>query len=114
MAALCEINSEIKIRNPNFEIRNLKVIPQHSSLATRSSPDALRSEIRDSRCAISRIIPYPESRISALVPRHSANEKICFQSSFMLMTVQLFFFASSYNAWVKVPTLVLGSPCAGP
>jgi hypothetical protein len=32
-----------------------------------------------------------------------------FQSFFMLMTVQPCFFASSYSAWVKVPTLVSGS-----
>ena len=37
-----------------------------------------------------------------------------FQSFFMLMTVQPFFVASSYNAWVKVPTLVSGRPWAGP
>src|SRR5215468_3214684 len=49
-----------------------------------------------------------------LSTRHSANEKICFQSFFMLITVQPFFFASSYRACVKVPTLVFGSPCAGP
>src|SRR5215469_11208664 len=40
--------------------------------------------------------------------------KMRFQSFFMLMTVQPFFVASSYNAWVKVPTLVSGSPWAGP
>jgi hypothetical protein len=43
-----------------------------------------------------------------------SNEKMVFQSFFILMIVQPFFFAWSYNAWVKVPTLVLGSPCAGP
>ena len=43
-----------------------------------------------------------------------SNAKMRFQSFFMLMMVQLFFFASSYSAWVNVPTLVLGSPCAGP
>jgi len=37
-----------------------------------------------------------------------------FQSFFMLTTVQPFFLASSYSAWVKVPTLESGSPCAGP
>ena len=40
--------------------------------------------------------------------------KIRFQSFFMLMMIQLFFFASSYSACVNVPTLVLGSPSAGP
>ena len=59
------------------------------------------------------LIPDRTSRIKP-VPRHFSNEKMAFQSFFMLMTVQLFFFASSYSAWVKVPTLVLGSPCAGP
>lgn len=39
-----------------------------------------------------------------------SNEKIFFQSFFMLITVQFFFFASG----VKVPTLVSGRPCAGP
>jgi hypothetical protein len=29
--------------------------------------------------------------------------KITFQSSFMLMTIQPFFFASSKSVWVKVP-----------
>jgi len=42
------------------------------------------------------------------------SEKMRFQSFFMLMTVQPFCFASSYSAWVKVPTLVSGRPCAGP
>src|SRR4029434_2863362 len=51
---------------------------------------------------------------SPLDTLHLSNAKMVFQSFFMLMTVQLFFFASSYSAWVKVPTLVLGSPCAGP
>ena len=47
-------------------------------------------------------------------PPYGSNVKICFQSFFMLMTIQPFFFASSYSAWVKVPTLVSGSPWAGP
>jgi hypothetical protein len=37
-----------------------------------------------------------------------------FQSFFMLMMVQPLFVASSYNAGVKVPTLVSGRPLAGP
>jgi hypothetical protein len=37
-----------------------------------------------------------------------------FQSFFMLMTTQPCFAASSYRAWVKAPTLLSGSPCAGP
>jgi hypothetical protein len=45
---------------------------------------------------------------------HGSNEKIRFQSSFMLITTQPLFLASSYSAGVKVPTLVLGSPWAGP
>ena len=32
-----------------------------------------------------------------------SNENICFQSSFMLMTVQLFFFASAISASLNVP-----------
>jgi hypothetical protein len=32
----------------------------------------------------------------------------------MEMTTQPRFFASSYSAWVKVPTLVSGSPSDGP
>jgi hypothetical protein len=36
-----------------------------------------------------------------------------FQSFFMLMTIHPSFFASSYKSWVKMPTLVLGSPSAG-
>jgi hypothetical protein len=45
---------------------------------------------------------------------HCSNVKIRLQSCFMLTTVQLFCFASSYSAWVKVPTLVSGNPWAGP
>ena len=40
--------------------------------------------------------------------------KIRFQSVFMLITIQPRFFASSCSAWVKLPTRVSGSPCAGP
>ena len=43
-----------------------------------------------------------------------SNAKMRLQSFFMLITVQPSFFASSYNACVKVPTLVSGRPCAGP
>ena len=45
---------------------------------------------------------------------HGSNAKIRFQSRFMLITVQPFFFASSYSACVKVPTLLSGRPVAGP
>src|SRR5216684_2867646 len=45
---------------------------------------------------------------------HCSNAKMRFQSAFMLMIVQPPFFASSYRTWVKVPTLVMGSPSAGP
>jgi hypothetical protein len=41
-----------------------------------------------------------------------SNPKIRFQSFFMLITIQPSFFASSYRSWVKVPTLVSGSPYA--
>src|ERR1043166_7126319 len=40
---------------------------------------------------------------------HRSNGKITFQSFFILMTVQSFFFASSYSACVKVPTFVSGN-----
>jgi hypothetical protein len=43
-----------------------------------------------------------------------SNAKIRFQSFFMLITVQPSFFASSYSACVKVPTLLSGRPWAGP
>ncbi len=46
--------------------------------------------------------------------RYCSNANMRFQSFFMLMTVQPCFFASSYSAWVKAPTLVSGSPKAGP
>jgi hypothetical protein len=45
---------------------------------------------------------------------HCSNAKTRLQSLFILMTVQLFCLASSYSAWGKVPTLVAGSPWAGP
>jgi hypothetical protein len=45
---------------------------------------------------------------------YGSNVKIFFQSFFMLITVQPFFMASSWSACVKVPTLVSGSPWAGP
>jgi hypothetical protein len=45
---------------------------------------------------------------------HGSNAKMRFQSFFMLMTTQPHCFASSYSACVKVPTLVSGSPWAGP
>jgi hypothetical protein len=43
-----------------------------------------------------------------------SNAKMRFQSFFMLITVQPSFFASSYSACVKVPTLLSGRPWAGP
>jgi hypothetical protein len=43
-----------------------------------------------------------------------SNAKMRFQSFFILITTQPCCFASSYNAWVKAPTLVSGSPAAGP
>jgi hypothetical protein len=52
--------------------------------------------------------------VSSKGKRYCSNPKTRFQSFFMLMTTQSCFVASSYNAWVKVPTLVSGSPCAGP
>ena len=41
-----------------------------------------------------------------------SNAKILFQSFFMLMTIHPSFFASSYNSWENVPTLVSGSSSA--
>lgn len=43
-----------------------------------------------------------------------SNANTRFQSFFMLTTVHPLATASSYNACEKVPTLVAGSPCAGP
>src|SRR5262249_7735736 len=40
--------------------------------------------------------------------RYSSNANTRFQSFFMLMTVHPRFFASSYSAWVKMPTRVSG------
>src|SRR5262245_29570427 len=45
---------------------------------------------------------------------HCSNAKMRFQSFFMLITVDPSFFASSYSACVKVPTLLSGRPWAGP
>jgi hypothetical protein len=49
--------------------------------------------------------------------RHRApysKAKTRFQSFFMLMTIQPFFFASSSSAAAKVPNLLSGRPRAGP
>ena len=104
----------LKIQNANFEIRNLK--PDTGDVirdaGTAIWVQVARNRNAETRCGLS--ISYPPHRISSLDTRHLSNEKMVFQSFFMLMTVQPFFFASSYSAWVKVPTLVLGSPCAGP
>jgi hypothetical protein len=43
-----------------------------------------------------------------------SNEKMRFQSFFMLITVQARAFASAISAWLNVPTLVSGNPPAGP
>src|SRR5271156_2972897 len=43
-----------------------------------------------------------------------SNAKMRFQSSFMLTTIHPCFLAMSYISWLKVPTDVLGNPCAGP
>jgi hypothetical protein len=47
-------------------------------------------------------------------PFFYSNAKMRFQSLFMLITVQPRVFASSMSDWGKVPTLVSGSPPAGP
>ena len=41
-------------------------------------------------------------------PSSYSNAKILFQSLFMLTIIQSCFFAMSYIAWLKVPTLVSG------
>jgi hypothetical protein len=45
---------------------------------------------------------------------HGSNANARFQSFFMLTTTQSLLLASAISAWVKVPTLVAGSPWAGP
>jgi hypothetical protein len=65
------------------------------------------------RGALSNGRPYrehPKLRFSSFY----SNAKIRRQSFFILITVQPLLFASSYNAWVKVPTVVSGRPPAGP
>jgi hypothetical protein len=44
----------------------------------------------------------------------ASNEKMCFQSAFMLTICHPLFRASSKSSWVNVPTLVSGNPSAGP
>lgn len=51
--------------------------------------------------------PYSCHR-HVLIAYHLSNAKICFQSSFMLITVQFFFLASPMSASVNVPTLDFG------
>ena len=46
--------------------------------------------------------------------RGHSKANMCFQSFFMLMTIQPSFRASLSSACVKVPTLVSGNPRAGP
>jgi hypothetical protein len=45
---------------------------------------------------------------------YGSNATIRCQLCCMLVAIQPFWFASSYSAWVKVPTLVAGHPWAGP
>src|SRR5215831_232607 len=52
--------------------------------------------------------------LGATIKAHYSNGKTRFQSFFMPITFQPFFFASSSSAGVKVPTLLSGRPCAGP
>ena len=54
------------------------------------------------------------ANVGALNLSAHSNAKMRFQSSFMLTTIQPCFFAMSYISWLKVPTDVLGNPCAGP
>lgn len=61
-----------------------------------------------------RLISLSSHKRSRRSAYFSANGKMTFQSVFMLMTVQPFDLASLYNACVNVPTLVAGSPWAGP
>ncbi|MFM2446248.1 MAG: hypothetical protein RI936_695, partial [Pseudomonadota bacterium] len=52
--------------------------------------------------------------LNALHPRVHSNAKIFFPWLLMLITTQRCFLAPSYSAYVQVPTLVAGSPLAGP
>ena len=81
-------------------------------LRCKLQPDATGS----SRWTLVTILSAGMSRRSGtfLFSAHFSQAKIRFQSFFMLMTNQPFDLASSYSAWVKVPTLVSGSPWAGP
>ena len=58
--------------------------------------------------------PMTAARRRRQAVKRYSNAKIRFQSFFMLMIIQPSFFASSYSAWVNVPTFVSGSPLAGP
>ena len=49
-----------------------------------------------------------DTRHSVLSTLHLSNAKMRFQSSFMLITFQLFFFACAIYASVNVPTLDFG------
>jgi hypothetical protein len=76
----------------------------NAAFSTSSRSTATRPSIASSmRASVTRI----------LCPVYS-NEKMRFQSFFMLITVQARDFASSMSAWVNVPTLLSGSPPAGP
>src|SRR5262245_9324206 len=82
-------------------------------------------------CAVVMLRPKAAATIEAMVARRLvvvvmgcllarrfdvsySNAKMRRQSFFMLITVQPSFFASSYSACVKVPTLLSGKPSAGP
>src|SRR5215813_13638857 len=56
---------------------------------------------------------HDRSRIF-LSAAYFSKAKIRFQSFFMRITTQPCFIASSYSAWLKVPTFVSGNPSAGP
>ena len=93
----------------------------------RRSPDVIRRVIaacpraRNVAARHDGVLSFPgkfsdSSRNAAInrSPSYGSNEKMRFQSSFMLMTIHPSFFASSSSALVKVPTFVSGSPRPGP
>src|SRR5215469_16221742 len=100
------------------------LIPGHSVTPSFAGSLSLRPDHpRQVRCRLSggesrrfydTYPPVRAMRPDCLVCQSPAKAKTRFQSFFMLMTTQRCFIASSYRAWLKVPTLVSGSPSAGP
>jgi hypothetical protein len=57
---------------------------------------------------------YGKIPLNVRFASYFSNAKMRFQSSFMLITVQAFLVASASSVSENVPTLVFGSPLAGP